>query len=110
LLVRLRNSQLKLEKANQTKQQFLRFVFHEVRVPLNALGLGVEQLGDVLKSEREELEAQVALQSQLDPGGVHTQDRPSPEAAGQYASTQLLGIIKDQVATVARILNESALT
>jgi signal transduction histidine kinase len=44
MLIRLRDSQLQLERANSAKQQFLRFVFHEVRVPLNAVSLGIEHL------------------------------------------------------------------
>ena len=98
LLVRLRNSQLKLEKANHAKEQFLRFVFHEVRVPLNALGLGVEQLGDTLQSEREEL---------LQAPTSHRRPSELPVDPSRFASSQLLGVIKDQVATIARILNES---
>ena len=57
MLFRLRNSALKLEQANQSKRQFLRFVFHEVRVPLNALGLGVEQLYEIGTSDHEKREA-----------------------------------------------------
>ena len=56
MLFRLRNSALKLEQANQSKRLFLRFVFHEVRVPLNALGLGVEQLYEIGIGEREKRE------------------------------------------------------
>ena len=144
LLVRLRNSQLKLEKvhghaehsetasvppfssapvirthlcvcalllsaqANQTKQQFLRFVFHELRIPLNALGLGVEQLGDVLKSERDELDAQLAARVDAQSSGRAALEVPPSLSAssGQFASSQLLSIIKDQVTTVVRILND----
>jgi signal transduction histidine kinase len=92
-------------QANQTKQQFLRFVFHELRIPLNALGLGVEQLGDVLKSERDELEAQVASRAASGRAALEATGSLSA-SSGQFASSQLLSIIKDQVTTVVRILND----
>jgi signal transduction histidine kinase len=35
------------KKANESRQQFLRYVFHEVRVPLNTITMGLA----VMKSE-----------------------------------------------------------
>lgn len=46
MLLRLIESHDSVSLANDQKQQFMRFVFHEVRVPLNAITLGVEQLKD----------------------------------------------------------------
>ena len=94
LLVRLRNSQIKLEKANQAKRQFLRFVFHEVRVPLNALGLAVEELGDAVAQSRGHAAAAAVS--------------PSAERTDALGVDDLLVVVKDNVTTVARILNESA--
>ncbi len=35
-----------LRAALAAKDQFLRFIFHEMRVPLNAVSLAVEELGE----------------------------------------------------------------
>lgn len=59
MLTRLRDSQLDLERANTAKRQFLRFVFHEVRVPLNAVSLGIEHLRTVSGSEAQKQSLQL---------------------------------------------------
>jgi signal transduction histidine kinase len=56
MLTRLIESQEQLEQATNAKQQFLRFVFHEVRVPLNAVTLGIEQLKEGHSLNEEGLE------------------------------------------------------
>ena len=44
MLNRLTKSQTHVEESNRAKRRFLRFVFHEVRVPLNAVTLGIDDI------------------------------------------------------------------
>jgi len=67
-----------LEAINHAKRQFIRYIFHEVRVPFNAIVLGIEQM------EIELREHYAAL-----PGALDT-----------------LGIISEQSQVVSRILND----
>ena len=136
MLLRLRNSALRLEQANASKRSFLRFVFHEVRVPLNALGLGIEQLHDIVVTRQEQhrqharhiaqttqllqrIEGLVhgggstaqlpSLLSQLDDLRYHCPLCCEPERNAESmdgGSLALLLIVQDQVATVTRILND----
>lgn len=68
----------------------------QVRVPLNALGLGVEQLQDLLLSDAA--------------SGRHSSGSDlilhNTSSTDTITCLQLVGIIRDQVATVARILND----
>jgi len=68
-----------LEQINHAKRQFIRYIFHEVRVPFNAIVLGAEQLQLHAASLR----------------GEHAQD---------IRDTSLL--ITEQATVVARILND----
>ena len=67
-----------LEAINHAKRQFIRYIFHEVRVPFNAIVLGIEQM-DI------ELREHYAVM----PGAVDT-----------------LAIISEQSQVVSRILND----
>jgi hypothetical protein len=44
------------KKANEGRLMFLRYVFHEVRVPLNSISLGLQILDDVKNLKPEEIE------------------------------------------------------
>jgi signal transduction histidine kinase len=44
MLNKLTQSYEMLESLNQTKQHFIRYIFHEIRVPLNAITLGINEL------------------------------------------------------------------
>ena len=44
VLQALTSSQQQYENANSAKQHFIRYIFHELRVPFNALILGIQQL------------------------------------------------------------------
>ncbi len=44
LLTNLLSSYKQLETANQAKRHFLRYIFHEIRVPFNAMVLGIDQV------------------------------------------------------------------
>jgi signal transduction histidine kinase len=57
---RVHSTAAKLRAALAAKDQFLRYIFHEMRVPLNAVHLAIDELN----SESEEMEPQV--QSLLD--------------------------------------------
>ena len=113
-----------------------RAVFHEIRVPLNALSLGVEQLHDILTTGLEqqrqhsqhllqqsalvsrveealqagqlsELSRLVAELDHLRYGCALCSDTDSGGSGGLESSAlSLLQIVQDQVATVTRILND----
>ena len=135
MLFRLRNSALRLEQANTKTRSLVRFVFHEVRVPLNALGLGVEQMHDIIvarqhhhRQHARHIQQQTALLhraedlvhassyaqlpsllSQLDDLRFHCPHCSDPEQNAESMdgnSLALLHIVQDQVASVTRILND----
>jgi signal transduction histidine kinase/CheY-like chemotaxis protein len=51
MLESLRTNHQQLQTANESKRRFIRYIFHEVRVPFNAIVLGVEQLREDLYTE-----------------------------------------------------------
>jgi len=51
MLIGLQSSHEQLQSANESKRRFIRYIFHEVRVPFNAIVLGVEQLREDLYTE-----------------------------------------------------------
>ena len=51
MLTGLQSSHEMLQTANESKRRFIRYIFHEVRVPFNAIVLGVEQLREDLYTE-----------------------------------------------------------
>jgi signal transduction histidine kinase/CheY-like chemotaxis protein len=51
MLSGLHTSHDQLQTANESKRRFIRYIFHEVRVPFNAIVLGVEQLREDLYTE-----------------------------------------------------------
>ena len=135
MLFRLRNSALRLEQANTKTRSLVRFVFHEVRVPLNALGLGVEQMHDIIVTRRDthrqharHMQQQNALVqrmedllhanaysqlpslvAQLDDLRFHCPYCSDPEQNVESmdgASLALLRIVQDQISSVTRILND----
>jgi signal transduction histidine kinase len=67
-----------LEAINHAKRQFIRYIFHEVRVPFNAIVLGIEQM-----------EMELREYSTMLPGSLDT-----------------LSIIAEQSQVVSRILND----
>ena len=67
-----------LEAINHAKRAFIRYIFHEVRVPFNAIVLGIEQMESELR------------------------EQPQP----MVGALDTLGIISEQSQVVSRILND----
>jgi signal transduction histidine kinase len=74
-----------LDAINRAKQQFIRFIFHEVRVPFNAIVLGIDQL---CEQQSEPHGLSPPLQRTLAPNAIDTID-----------------ILREQCQFVTRILN-----
>jgi hypothetical protein len=51
MLTGLQSNHQMLQTANESKRRFIRYIFHEVRVPFNAIVLGVEQLREDLYTD-----------------------------------------------------------
>lgn len=48
LFERLQLVSVSIHRSNETRRTFLRYVFHELRIPLNSLAVGMQLMGDIL--------------------------------------------------------------
>ena len=71
-----------LESINAAKREFIRYIFHEVRVPFNAIVLSIEQL----QHEMAEREHQVKAEQQYEASCVEAALLPLPPAPAPFAT------------------------
>jgi signal transduction histidine kinase len=98
-----------LEAINQAKRQFIRYIFHEVRVPFNAIVMGIEQVSHIVVLPLvhpprmmdlrliQFLCVLVSLQMQLE---------LAPHQLTFSNTIETLDILREQSAVVSRILND----
>ena len=93
-----------LEAINQAKRQFIRYIFHEVRVPFNAIVLGIEQM---------QLEVKSLIALHHSPNIISTEtssslvDEQRMQASASLESCiDTLSILREQSDVVSHILND----
>lgn len=120
MLYQLTKSHQQLEDANQQKRHFIRYIFHEVRVPLNAVMLGLADLrasskapneGDSLESVDVQALLTQHQQGNIKNSGWHgatSMGASSSKSAMEWTDEQrdVLSIVYEQSQVVGRILND----
>jgi len=62
----LRNAREDAERTNMFKRKFLSYIFHEIRVPINAVAMGVDILGTESPDTKEQNEIVAMLRTQIE--------------------------------------------
>jgi signal transduction histidine kinase/CheY-like chemotaxis protein len=101
MLERLSKSYEMLDKANSAKQNFVRYIFHEVRVPLNAIMLGLNELQELAGFNEAEISTVSTSQDSV-------KSLPLKQTPGRWSVEQqeLVSLVVQQSQVVARILND----
>ena len=108
MLAALRQSSAENRAANDAKRRFFRYIFHEVRVPLNAVALSVQQMSHILDSNGAAPLSSPTPSSPLSAPAPPFPSPPlSPHAGGVSEEVrELLEVMAEQSQVMVRILND----